>query len=204
MIPAALLPLVLVLFALQATQPPPAPAQTFAECQAYLCLPAGFNTRGAPPTNACDEAHRAVRRRLDRLLPALPPWSSCAAAFGWDSANLRHTEPRHEECNAGDTLTNGQCHGTDANGCDYSYVSREIVTVQVVVDGRTNFQPNHTLTHTTRSAGTPNVDATTCDTPPPPAPTNSGCPPHPQGNLLWTDANGVTHCIPNPGFFSVN
>ena len=184
--------------ALQALAPAPALAVSMAECQAWLCMPGGF------PPSECSPAKAAVLRRLAALQPALPPWSSCAAAFGWDSANLSHTEPRHEECERGDTLTNGTCRGTDANGCDYSYVSREIVTVQVVVDGATNFQPNHTLTHTTRSPGTPNVDATTCRLPPPPETADSGCPPHPNGNLLWTDANGVTHCIPNPGFFSVN
>ena len=206
MISAVFLALVLVLPAITTR---PALAVTFAECQAFLCLPGGF------PPSECNAAKAAVLARLAALKPALPPWSSCAAQFGWDSANLSHTEPRHEECAAGDTLTNGQCHGTDANGCDYSYVSREIVTVQVVVDGSTNFQPNHTLTHTTRSAGTPNVDTTTCDTPPPviirrecatPGPgtppayyrLNPGCP-CPPGYPFPFEQNGKHYCLPNPG-----
>ena len=212
MISAVFLALVLVLPALTTR---PALAVTFAECQAFLCLPGGF------PPSECNAAKAAVLARLAALKPALPPWSSCAAQFGWDSANLSHTEPRHEECVAGDTLTNGQCHGTDANGCHYSYVSREIVTVQVVVDGTTNFQPNHTLTHTTRSAGTPNVDTTTCDTPPPvivrrecatPGPyppgatppayyrITTGCPCEIPGYLNpWPPPPDQKYCTPYPG-----
>ena len=83
----------LVLVAGLVLAPAPAQAVTFAECQAFLCLPGGF-----PPRNAARQA--AVLLRLSQLKPALPSWSSCAAAFGWDSANLRHTEPRHEECDA--------------------------------------------------------------------------------------------------------
>lgn len=160
MISAIFLALGLVLPALT---PGPALAVTEAECHAYLCLPAGFSTHGGTPSNACDAAHAAVLARLRALKPALPSWSSCAAAFGWDAANLTHTEPRHQDCPHGGTRAGTTCRYTDPDGCTYSYVSRERVTVQVVVDGSTNFQPNHTLTHTTRAAGTPALDPPTQD-----------------------------------------
>lgn len=176
--------------------PRPAPAVTEAECHAFLCLPAGFNTRGGTPTNACDPAHAAVIDRINRGLPALPSWSSCAAAFGWDSANLTHTEPRHWDCPNGGTLAGTTCHDTDPQGCTYSGAARQRVTVQVVVDGSTSFQPNHTLTHTTRPAGTlvldPGQDPLLCgdhgcppNCPPPPPPTGVCCPAT-AVNYYWT------------------
>ena len=142
----------IALAALAALVPTPSQAVTFAECQAYLCLPGGF------PPPECTPAKRAVIARLMSGKPALPPWSSCASAFGWDMATLSHTEPRHYDCPAGGTLSGQTCRYTDAQRCTWSYTSREQATVQVVVDGSTSFSPNHTLTHTTRSAGTPTLD----------------------------------------------
>ena len=194
--------LALVLAADGVLAPRPTQAVTFAECQAFLCLPAGFSTHGGTPSNACDAAHAAVLARLRALKPALPSWSSCAAAFGWDAANLTHTEPRHADCPHGGTRSGTTCRYTDPDGCTWSYVSRERVTVQVVVDGRTNFQPNHTLTHTTRPAGTPALDPPTQDplvcgpgtptcqqlgTCPPPPPPGVCCPPE-AVNYYWTAA----------------
>ena len=153
---ALLFPLVFALVTLSA--PAPAPAQTFAECQAYLCLPAGFSTHGGTPSNACAAAKVAVERRVAAGLPALPPWADCAARFGWDAANLNHTEPRQYDCPSGGTATGGTCRYTDANGCTWSYTARERVTVQVVVDGSTNFQPNHTHQQVVQNAGTPALD----------------------------------------------
>ena len=149
-----------------ALAPRPVQAVTFAECQAFLCLPGGF------PAPECDAAEVAVRQRLDALLPALPSWSSCAAAFGWDAANLMHNEHQHWDCPNGGNLSGGQCRGTDQNGDGFCYTPRQRVTVQVVVDGTTSFQPNHTLTHTQRAAGTPVIvqNPLTCSSPPPPPP----------------------------------
>ena len=180
--------------------PQPAQAVTEAECHAYLCLPADFNTRGAPPTNACDPAERAVIDRIMRGLPALPPWSSCAAAFGWDLANLSHNENHYEECPSGGTASGGMCRYTDLQGCTWSYAARQRVTVQVVVDGSTQFSPNSILNHTKRPAGTPALDPPTqdplvCDrrpptcqqlgTCPPPPPPGVCCPPE-AVNYYWT------------------
>ena len=195
MIHALLFPLVFALFALQATLPSPVQAVTRAECDAYLCLPAGFNTHGGTPANACDPAERAVIDRITRGLPALPPWSSCAAAFGWDLANLRHNENHYEECPSGGTASGGTCRYTDSQGCTWSYAARQRVTVQVVVDGSTAFQPNHILNHTKRAAGTPALDPPTqdplfCDRrpeipPPPPLDPGVCCPPQ-AVNYYWT------------------
>ena len=211
MISATFIALVLVAGVLA---PRPAQAVTFAECQAFLCLPGGF------PPSECNAAKDAVLARLAALKPALPPWASCAAQFGWDMANLSHTEPRHEECPHGGTAAGGQCRGTDANGCPFSYVSREVVTVQVIVDGTTNFQPNHTLTHTTRAAGPAPApsDPLFCDRHPPPPVIvrrecvttpgpgtppayyllNAGCP-CPPGYPFPFEQNGRHYCLPNPG-----
>lgn len=174
--------------------PRPAQAVTEAECHAYLCLPAGFSTHGGSPATACDAAERAVISRIKRGLPALPPWSSCAAAFNWDLANLSHTEKPHADCPRSDAQLSGTtCRYTDPDGCTWSYAARQSVTVQVVVDGSTNFRPNHTLTQTQRQAGPavlePGQDPLTCGTPPPPPP-----PPPPPGvccppeavNYYWT------------------
>ena len=116
MITATVLALAL---ALQALAPAPALAVTEAECEAYLCLPGGF------PPSECSPAKAAVLSRLAALQPALPPWASCAAQFGWDTANLSHTERQHEKCPHGGTFTNGSCRGTDANGCAFSYAPQK-------------------------------------------------------------------------------
>ena len=185
MISAVFLALVLVLPAITAR---PALAVTFAECQAFLCLPGGF------PPSECNAAKAAVLARLAALQPALPPWSSCAAQFGWDSANLSHTENWDEECPHGGQVTNGQCRGTDANGCDYSYDPQKSVTVQVVVDGSTSFQPNHTHRQTVADAGTRVTDTTTCDIPPPPpGEQNDGGPCPPGAQAVWQ--HGRWWCI---------
>lgn len=217
MIHALLFPLALALFALQATQPAPATAQTFAECQAWLCLPGGF-----PPTE-CTPAEQAVRARLLAGQPALPTWASCAQRWGWDMAVLSHTEPRTESCPSGGAASNGVCRYTGANGCTYSYQSRETVTVTVAVDGSSAFQPNHPYSIATRSAGTPALDPPTQDPlfcqPPPPPPTipggsctqtagpgvpppyyivTTGCP-CPSGYPFPWSQGGRLYCLANPG-----
>ena len=176
--------------------PAPARAVTFAECQAWLCLPGGF------PPSECNAAKAAVTRRLAAFQPPLPPWSACAAAFGWDSAVMSYNQDNTDQCRAGDTLTNGTCRGEDADGCRYSYTAQKNVTVQVSVDGSSNFQPNHPHRQTVAAAGTPAVETGSCLPPPPPPGTDRiSCPPD---HIIWTDGAGVQHCIPNPGFFSVN
>ena len=162
MITAAALALAL---ALPALAPTAALAVSLAECEAYLCLPGGF------PPSECTPAKVAVTRRLAALQPALPPWSSCTAAFGWDSANVSHTERRRDECPRGGTLTNGSCRGTNANGCTFRYTPRKRVTVQVVVDGATAFSPNRPHTQTVAQASTPVI---TCPAVPIPTPGGGG------------------------------
>lgn len=159
--------------ALLALALPSASAVTFAECQAFLCLPGGF------PPPECSAAHTAVLRRLAQLKPALPSWSSCAAAFGWDSANLSHNEHQHADCPLGGHLSGNTCRDTDSQGCTYSGAARQRVRVQVVVDGSTSFQPNHTLTHTQRPATPlvldPGQNPLFCGQPPPPPPPQPPC-----------------------------
>ena len=147
--------------ALQVLTPAPATAQSFAECEAWLCLPGGF-----PPWE-CDPAHAAVLRRLAALRPALPSWSSCASAWGWDSANLAHTDNWHDECpNGGSPDAPGKaatvCSGEDSNGCAFSYSPQRKVRVTVAVDGSTTFAPNNRLTHVVSSAGSRIIDQSTC------------------------------------------
>ena len=149
-------------FILSASQPTPAQAQSFAECQAWLCLPAGYDTRAGEPTNACEPARQAVLSRLRRYLDPLPSWSSCAARFGWDAANLRWTQPTDDPCPHGGSLVVGSCQGTDAKGCSFTYTPRESGNVWVWVDGaRTGSSHRYTLAN----AGTPNVDCPDSDIP---------------------------------------
>ena len=123
-------------FILQATQPTPAPAQSLAECQAWLCLPAGYNTRGGEPTNACDAARQAVLSRLRRHLDPLPSWSSCAARFGWDAATLTWSFPTQLSCPNGGTLVGDSCQGIDGDGCSFTYTARTHGHVWVHVNGQ--------------------------------------------------------------------
>ena len=157
--------------ALQVLTASPALAVSFAECQAWLCLPGGF-----PPTE-CNAAHTAVLRRLAAFQPALPSWSSCASAFGWDSANLGHNDNWHDECPNGGTpdvygVNASTCTGTNAADCDFSYSAQKKVRVRVSVDGATGFAPNQTLTHTVSGPGSQTVDLATC----PPAIIPTTCP----------------------------
>lgn len=146
-------------FILSASQPTPAQAQSFAECQAWLCLPAGYDTRAGEPTNACEPARQAVLSRLRRYLDPLPSWSSCAARFGWDAANLRWTQPTDDPCPHGGSLVVGSCRGIDANGCSFTYTPRESGNVWVWVDGVRTGSPHR---YTLANAGTPNVARDTC------------------------------------------
>ena len=206
MIPVLFVSLALAL-ALKALAPAPALAVTFAECQAWLCLPGGF------PGPECAPAKAAVIARLAAMKPALPPWPSCAAAFGWDVGNMSHQDRWKDECPRGGAFTNGACRGTDANGCDYSYASKKSVKVKVAVDGTTNFVPNRPFTHVTAQAGASIVDQSTCPIPPPPPSTQQGnvCPagypdlrPPPQtGAFLIRQVRGVWSCLP-PAFLPPN
>ena len=148
--------------ALQVLTPSPASAVSFSECQAWLCLPGGF-----PPWE-CNAAEAAVISRLNRFLPALPSWSSCASEFDWDSASLGHNDRWYDECPQGGTpdepgINASTCTGENADGCSFSYSAQRKVTVQVSVDSSTSFEPNTSLTHVARPAGDMNI----FDCPPP-------------------------------------
>ena len=143
-------------FILQATHPSPAPAQSFAECQAWLCLPAGYDVRGGSPTTACEPARQAVLRRLRLRMDPLPSWSSCAARFGWNTANLNWTQPTDAPCpHGGSVNAGGMCQGTDADGCTYTYSPRESGNVWVHVDGPRTGSPHR---YTLADAGARNVE----------------------------------------------
>ena len=129
--------------------PRPATAVTLAECQAFLCMPGGF------PPPECSPARAAVLRRIRALLPALPAWSECVAAFGWDPANLTHNEDQLIDCPRGGYLSGRTCSYTTGDGCTYSYPARIRARAQVVVDGATSFSPNHTFTAVARPDGAP-------------------------------------------------
>ena len=149
MIPALFVSLAL---ALQVLTPQPALAASLPECEAYLCLPGGF------PPSECNAARTAVLRRLARLDPSLPPWSECVASFGYDSATTEARDYWQDQCPNGGS-PNGPnpeatiCSGTDAAGCSFSYTARQMVRVQVAVDGSTSFSPNQVLTHTVTPTG---------------------------------------------------
>lgn len=138
-------------FILQAAQPTPAPAQSFAECQAWLCLPAGYNTQGGEPTNACAAARQAVLRRLRLHMDPLPRWSSCAARFGWDAANLDWSFPTQLSCPQGGTLVGDSCQGRDGDGCSFTYTARNHGNVWVHVDGP---RIGSSMSYTLADAGT--------------------------------------------------
>ena len=209
MIPAALLALVLVLPAVTARS---ALAISFAECQAWLCLPGGF------PPSECTPAEDAVKRRLAAFQPPLPPWSSCASRFGWDAANLSYTQNTQDECPHGGTPTGGLCSGVGADGCAFSYSAQKTTTVKVAVDGRTNFSPNVPHVQRVATAGTPVIDQIcttqttipgTCATPvagPTPVggrPTywrvTTGCRCPPGYPFRWPAGSGQEYCLYNPG-----
>ncbi len=196
--------LALALFALQAAQPPPAPAQTFAECQAYLCLPAGFSTHGGSPTTACDAAHEAVLRRLARGMDPLPSWSSCAARFGWDAANLGWTFPTQVSCPNGGARAGNTCRYTDLQGCTYSGAARIHGHVGVVIDGASHgYQLPYTVQEADTLALDPGQDPLVCRQPPPPPPNNNGRCCAPQAvNYYWTGPatapSKTLVCTPTP------
>ena len=161
----------------------PAAAASFAECEAYLCLPGGF------PPSECNAAHTAVLRRLAALQPSLPPWSECAGAFGWDAANLQARDYWHDECPLGGTpdthgISASTCSGIDAAGCSFSYTAQKKVRVRLTVDGSSSFSPNHSLTYTVSPPGSRTVDCPdfplgtpiVYDNPPPPPPPPPGDP----------------------------
>ena len=176
---------------LQATHPPPASAQSFAECQAWLCLPARYDTNGGEPTNACDAARQAVLRRLRLHMEPLPSWSSCAAQFGWDAANLAWSFPTQLSCPHGGTLVGDSCQGTDADGCSYTYTPRNHGNVWVHVDGP---RIGSSMPYTLANAGTP-----TRDCPPDPGSGGGGTPPQvvgppTAGGSVGGVGGGVGYC----------
>lgn len=136
-----------LLLALQVALPRFVTAATMAECEAYLCLPAGFHTHGGSPISACDPAEDAVNRRLAQRLAPLPPWGECAADFGWDAANLAWDLPVTRSCPLGGSLEGtapnwpypasaaGLCRYVGADGCTYTYKPQEDGIVWVRVDG---------------------------------------------------------------------
>ena len=173
--------------------PAPALAVTKAECEAWLCLPGGF------PPSECTPAEIAVKRRLAAFQPPLPPWSSCAAAFGWDMAVMDYDARYTDTCPQGGTASGGVCTGRDTNGCAYSYATQKNAWVQVSVDGSTGFQPNTPHTQVTRQAGSRVGTDPLC--PPPPVVVSGRCP------VGWhfyryLTADGVTWaevCLEHPG-----
>lgn len=167
MISAAFLATLVLVLQVMAARP--ALAVSLAECEAYLCLPAGFSTHGGSPTNACDPAHQAVLRRLRLHMDPLPPWSSCVAQFGWGKANLAWTFPIDTTCPSGGSLNEaGMCSGEDADGCFYTYAPREHGNVWVWVDGA---QTGQSLPYTLAQATSPTVDPLSC---PPEIPDSDG------------------------------
>ena len=181
--------------ALQALAPDPARAVTEAECEAWLCLPGGF------PPSECTPAEIAVKRRLAAFQPPLPPWSSCAAAFGWDMAVMDYTQRDTDSCPNGGAITNGECRGRASNGCPYSYPPQRAAWVQVSVDGSTGFQPNTPHTQVTRQAGSRVGTDPLCPTPPPPPVVVSGRCPVGWHFYRYLTADGVTWaevCLEHP------
>lgn len=172
---------VVLAFVFQAVRPVPASAVSLAECEAYLCLPAGFSTHGGSPATACDPAHEAVLSRLRRHLDPLPEWSSCAAQFGWDAAHLDWTFPIDTTCPQGGRVNGaGLCQGRDENGCTFTYSPRRHGNVWVHVDGTRTGQ---SLPYTVAHVGALNVDTSSCRPPDgdcadcPPGDGNGGLPP---------------------------
>ena len=154
-------------FILEATQPTIAPAQSFAGCQAWLCLPAGYDTRGGEPTNACDAARQAVLSRLRRHLAPLPSWSSCASRFGWDAATLTWSFPTQLSCPNGGTLVGDSCQGIDGDGCSFTYTARNHGNVWVHVNGQ-RLDARYgsvSMPYTLAVAGARQVDRSTCRDP---------------------------------------
>lgn len=176
-------------FILSASQPTPAQAQSFAECQAWLCLPAGFSV------SECSAAEAAVRRRLRLNMDPLPSWSSCASQFDWDAANLRWTQTTDNPCPRGGSLSAGLCRGIDADGCSFTYTPRESGHVWVYVDGqRMDARYDaRSMPYTLAVAGARQVDLDSClddcvDCPPGDGSGNT-CPP----GRFWSE--GLGKCI---------
>lgn len=150
-------------FLLQAPQPPPAQAQSFAECQAWLCLPGNYG-RGHGAEAECAPAKQAVLSRLRQHLDPLPKWSSCAARFGWDAATLHWTQPTDAPCPHGGSLSVGLCRGIDTNGCAFTYTPRESGKVWVWVNGQRMDARYKSVPHeyVLVQAGARNVDLASC------------------------------------------
>ena len=127
---------------LHATAPAPAQAQSLAECEAWLCLPAGFSV------SECSAAEAAVRRRLRLNMDPLPSWASCASRFSWDAATLAWTMPESSGCPSGYSPSGGVCRRTDANGCRITHTRRRWANVWVWVDGaQTGQSLHHTISN---------------------------------------------------------
>ena len=84
--------LVLVLSLLQAAFASTSDAASAAECEAWLCLPAGFSV------SECSPAKTAVDRRLQLNMDPLPPWSECAQLYDAHQAPLTFTNTFHRPC----------------------------------------------------------------------------------------------------------
>lgn len=150
-------------FILSASQPTPSQAQSFAECQAWLCLPAGFSV------SECSAAEAAVRRRLRLNMDPLPSWSSCASQFDWDTTNLSWTMPVSSGCPSGYSPSGSVCRRTDSNGCTITRTRRRWANVWVWVDGaRTGTSLHHTISSGSQiSRVCPPPPITPIGTPPP-------------------------------------
>ena len=161
---------------LTASDPPPAQAQSFAECQAWLCLPAGFSVA------ECSAAETAVRRRLRANMDPLPSWSSCASQFSWDAANLAWTMPTSSGCPSGYSPSGGLCRRTDSNGCRITRTRRRWANVWVWVDGvQTGTSLHHTISNGAQISRVcpppPPEPPPTLDPPPPSTPISTDPPP---------------------------
>lgn len=118
--------------------PEPAGAATKAECDAYLCLPAGFSTHGGSPANACDPAKQAVERRLRQFLDPLPEWAECVRDLGYLQADLGWTAAESSTCQAdAEQLADGRCCTQDG---DIIAADRR-VSVSIVIGGVTTGVP---------------------------------------------------------------
>ena len=202
-----------LVLAVQVVAARPAQAQTLAECQAWLCLPAGFSV------SECSAAAVAVRRRLRLNMDPLPPWASCADTFGWDTADLAWTMPVRSGCPSGYRADGGGCRRQLSNGCVVSRSPRQWATVWVWVDGvQTGQSLHHTISSGTEISRVCPPPALTCEQlgncPEPTCPGGNGppeqtcedrgtCPPEPcPEGWLYDHASG--HCAPQlPGIEGV-